>query len=90
MAPPAFSIRIFAKEEQQPLEEWLTIIGLLHREAGWSTGPYTGTHESGIAVRLPIFIAPGWFVYVTDGAYVYQLTALGTEAELMLDTFAIN
>jgi len=90
MAPPAFSIRIFAKEEQQPLEEWLTMTGLLHREAGWSTGPYTGTHESGMAVRLPIFIAPGWFVYVTDGAHVYQLTALGTEAELMLDTFAIN
>lgn len=90
LAPPNLLIRVFANETQEPIEEWLTNRGLLDHEAGWYTEPFEGLYTSGISVYSPSFMAPGWFVYVTDQSYVYQLTALGTDAELMLNTFSVS
>ncbi|MCI0577451.1 MAG: hypothetical protein L0332_20065 [Chloroflexi bacterium] len=88
-APPQLSIRVFTKEPQQPLEEWLPAVGLFNPEGGWYTQPYQGKTATGLAVFSSDFMAPGWFVYFTANGLVYQLTPLGTEAEAMLDTFRV-
>jgi len=90
IAPPAFSIRIFENNTQQPLEAWLTQVKLFFPAAGWLSEPYKGKSVTGIKLISPNFIAPGWFVYIMVGPYVFQLTPLGTQAELMLDTFSIK
>jgi hypothetical protein len=90
IAPPEFSIRVFDNRTEQSVEDWLITTGLLKPEAAWFTEPYQGVYESGVKVISARFMAPGWFVYVADNTHIFQLTPLGTEAELMLDTFAIQ
>ena len=89
IAPPAFSIRVFESKTQQPLVAWLKQVGLFHPAAGWLSEPYQGKYVTGLKIISSDYMAPGWFVYVMRGDQIFQLTPLGTEAELMLDTFSI-
>ncbi|HEX6290656.1 MAG TPA: hypothetical protein VFZ66_15815 [Herpetosiphonaceae bacterium] len=90
LAPPLFSIRIFANESQQPVADWLVASGLLNREAGWIAEPFTGANVSGVKVVSPTLMAPGWFLYVRHKGFVFQLTPLGEDADRMLSTFALT
>ncbi|MFZ4658288.1 MAG: hypothetical protein ACOYNY_14830 [Caldilineaceae bacterium] len=89
IAPPALSIRIFANQNAQTLAAWITEMGLFLPEAGWRLEPYVGKYMTGIKVISSDYMAPGWFVYVAQDDWIFQLTPLGVEAEVMLDTFAL-
>jgi len=87
ITPPNFSIRIYEIGEGTSVEKWLEAHGLYLPDSGWTIEEYQSTHFSGYRVNSSLFMAPGWFIYATQGEYLYQLTPLGVEAETMLTTF---
>ncbi|HEU4325000.1 MAG TPA: hypothetical protein VFS21_17805 [Roseiflexaceae bacterium] len=83
---PRLTVRIFANPDSLPLEEWLRSAGLA---SGLIESHKVGERD-GLKVSSQTFIAPGWSVYLADGARVFQLTPLGEDGERMLDSFTIG
>ncbi len=83
---PRLTVRIFANPDGRPLAEWLRTAGL----SGGTVEPRQVGGRDGLKVSTQTFIAPGWSVYLAEGARVFQLTPLGEDGERMLDSFAIG
>jgi hypothetical protein len=90
LGPPAFSIRVFDNSARQNVRDWLVSQGLFEPTAGWTIEPFQGSHVTGYKVVSPTFMAPGWFVYIAQQDRILQLTPLGSDAELMLDSFNLS
>ncbi len=88
--PPVFSIHIFGNSKAQSLTEWLKTAELYNPAAGQLIEPYQNQHISGFQVSSTNYMAPGVFVYVSREGSIYQLIPLGTEAELMLESFVFT
>lgn len=87
LVPPKFSLRIYKIGAGSSVEKWLKTNGLYLPDSGWTITPYTRANFSGYQVNSSTYVAPGVFFYATHGDYLYQLTPLGQEGEMMLDTF---
>lgn len=87
ISPPHFAIHVFENETQLSIERWLSTSGPLSQEGEWITETYIGESIQGVKVISTNYMAPGWSVYTANGPYIFQLTPLGEQGELMLSTF---
>jgi len=83
LEPAQFSVRVFDNSLQLPIEKWLEIHFLIGGEEGWEITPYF----SGVQMCSQFLIAPGCFIYLPKGDYVYELTPLGIYSDKMLASF---
>ncbi|MEM8533707.1 MAG: hypothetical protein AAGF95_22885 [Chloroflexota bacterium] len=89
-APPLLSIHVFLNHSQQSLKDWLVAVGLFKPKSNWFITPFQTSQVVGLRITVPEFIAPGWWVYVTNTTHIFRITPLGTDAELMLHTFQFH
>ena len=89
IAPPAFSVRIYANPKQQALRAWLKANGYSN-ETKWIFETYDGKNFTGIKILSTQYMSPGEFVFVSHADWIFQLTPLGEEGNIMLGAFSFS
>jgi len=87
--PPQFAIRVFDNSTGLPVEEWLRANEALGEE-GIEVEPYSLGGVEGVQVTSQFLMAPGRFIYLAKGDYVYELVPLGQYAKRMLAGFTFT
>lgn len=87
--PPDLSVRVFKDASVNSVDSllaWLRTTGLSSLE-GDSIKSYQNGNVNGVNICFSTLLAPGCSVFVIDNGFIYQLTALGSEGEAMIDSF---
>lgn len=81
--PPMFAVRVFDNRARESLDSWLNRYVFSAGRQNLDVTPYA----SGVKVCTRLMIAPGCFIYLANGDYIYQLTLLGESSERMAASF---
>ena len=85
--PADLQLRIYNKQMNISLPEWLNKTGLAGEGSGVDVQPYRNAYVQGLKVCHSTMIAPGCAIYISADVYVYELVASSLEGEKMIDTF---
>jgi hypothetical protein len=88
LEPARLSIEVIAVDVPIALLDWLTSNGRLLQGAVTSRVVLPGAVE-GVRVQSPLQFAPNQFYYFRTSRFVYAVTPLGSDSDIMLASFQL-
>ena len=88
LEPARLSIEVFPEDRPIALREWLTSTGRVLPGAIISPVALTGALE-GVRMQSPLQVAPNQIHYFRTARFVYAITVLGADSDLMLASFQL-
>jgi hypothetical protein len=88
LEPPQFSIEVFELPAEVPYQDWVQQNKMIPLNSTVEVFPIAG--RSGLRVSRKEFIAPGQFVFVADGGWIFRFTLLGEHSPAMLTSLRFS
>ncbi len=88
--PPDLEVRVYDAGEAATLPAWLMATRLASADTIAAAEPYRIGGIDGLKVCRQPMIAPACPLFILHQARVYQLTAISTDGERMIDTFTLS
>lgn len=87
MEPPQFAVRVYPNPAGLSAEAWVQE----RAEGGdWTISTYLLGDVQGVEMVSQTLMAPGRFIYLARGSYIYELVPMGSYANRMLASFAFT